>query len=215
VDCLGSDGKEGSVTVIGAVSPPGGDLSEPVTQNTLRVTKVFWGLDAGLAYKRHFPAINWLSSYSLYVDNLTDYWQKNVAKDFEDIRREAMALLQQEAKLEEIVRLVGTDALSGKERLSLLTAKSIREDFLFQNAYDYIDAYTPLKKQYWMLKCIITVNREGKKLVEDENFDFEKLASSKVFEKLAKAKEIPNDQLAKYEELEKEIIKEIQELSKN
>ncbi|MBD3361106.1 V-type ATP synthase subunit A, partial [Candidatus Peregrinibacteria bacterium] len=144
ITCHSSEEREGTVSVIGAVSPPGGDLSEPVTQNTLRVTKVFWGLDAKLAYKRHFPAINWLTSYSLYIENVSDYWKKEVAEDYQNIRAEAMNLLQQEASLEEIVRLVGMDALSSKERLVLETTKSIREDFLFQNAFDYVDAYTPL-----------------------------------------------------------------------
>jgi V/A-type H+-transporting ATPase subunit A len=211
VKCLGSDDREGSVTVIGAVSPPGGDLSEPVTQNTLRVTKVFWGLDAKLAYKRHFPAINWLSSYSLYTANVSAFWKKEVAEDYGTIRSETMNLLQQEASLEEIVRLVGMDALSAKERLVLETAKSIREDFLFQNAFDYEDAYTPLKKQYWILRCIITVYKEALDLVEKEGFSFEEFLALPIMQKVVKAKEIPKDQLEKYEDLEKEIISAIQD----
>ncbi len=212
INCVCSEKREGSVTVIGAVSPPGGDLSEPVTQNTLRVTKVFWGLDANLAYKRHFPAINWLSSYSLYEDNLKDYWKKEIAEDFDQIRKEAGSLLQQEAKLEEIVRLVGMDALSSKEKLILLASKSIREDFLFQNAFDYLDAFTPLKKQYGILKAIILLYREASKLVEIESFEFKELQESDIIVKISKSKEIDNDKLEKYDELHKEIVSEIQEM---
>ncbi len=210
--CMGSDKRNGSVTAIGAVSPPGGDLSEPVTQNTLRVTKVFWGLDAKLAYKRHFPAINWLSSYSLYLDNVADYWKKEVAEDYAKIREEAMTLLQQEAQLEEIVRLVGMDALSPKERLVLETAKSIREDFLFQNAFDREDAYTPHKKQYWVLRCIMAIFREASKIVEKEDFEFDDLLSLPVMQKVVKCKDIKPDELDKFEALEKEVIKEISQL---
>ncbi|MFH1218647.1 MAG: V-type ATP synthase subunit A [Candidatus Peregrinibacteria bacterium] len=211
VTCLGSDKREGSVTVIGAVSPPGGDLSEPVTQNTLRVTKVFWGLDAKLAYKRHFPAINWLSSYSLYLDNVADAWKKDVAEDYHEVRTHAMSLLQQEASLEEIVRLVGMDSLSPKERLALESAKSIREDFLFQNAFDYEDAFTPLKKQYWILRCILAVYKEALSFVDKEGFNFDEFLKLPVMEKVVKAKELPKDKLEKFEELEKEIKKSIQE----
>lgn len=212
VETKGTEKREGSVTVIGAVSPPGGDLSEPVTQNTLRVTKVFWGLDAKLAYKRHFPAINWLSSYSLYVDNLLDYWRKNVAEDYSAIRVETAELLQQEAKLEEIVRLVGMDALSAKEKLILVTTKSIREDFLFQNAFDYVDAFTPLKKQYGILKCILTVYREAQKYIEKESFDFEKFQALPIHEKVVRCKDYPIEELHKYAELEKEIAAAIASL---
>jgi V/A-type H+/Na+-transporting ATPase subunit A len=212
VTCLGSENREGSVTVIGAVSPPGGDLSEPVTQNTLRVTKVFWGLDAKLAYKRHFPAINWLNSYSLYLDNIADYWKKEVSENYADIRTEAMSILQQEASLEEIVRLVGTDSLSSKERLVLEIAKSLREDFLFQNAFDHLDAYTPLKKQYWIMRCILTLYHEAVKIVEKEGFEFEKLLNLDVIEKVARCKDIPNNELEKYEELEKEITSAVRSL---
>lgn len=213
VECLGSDERAGSVTVIGAVSPPGGDLSEPVTQNTLRVTKAFWGLDAKLAYKRHFPAINWLSSYSLYLDNIADYWKKNVAEDYMQIRTLASDLLQQEAKLEEIVRLVGMDALSSKERLILETTKSIREDFLFQNAFDYVDAFTPPKQQYWILRCILAVYKEAFKIIDKEGFEIENLLKLPIIEKIVKSKEYAPEDLHKYEELEKEIIKSIATLA--
>ncbi len=212
VKCLGSDDREGSLTVIGAVSPPGGDLSEPVTQNTLRVTKVFWGLDATLARRRHFPAINWLTSYSLYDENVGGFWNKEIAEDSLKIRTDASKLLQEEAKLEEIVRLVGMDALSPKERLLLETAKSIREDFLFQNAFDAVDAYTSLKKQYWMLKCILTLYYAGLDVVENEDFDFNALKSLPVVKKIVKVKDIPDGKWDEFEKLEKEIAKEIKSL---
>jgi V/A-type H+-transporting ATPase subunit A len=206
VVCQGSkDNRYGTLTVIGAVSPPGGDLSEPVTQNTLRVTKVFWGLDASLAYKRHFPAINWLSSYSLYAENIRDYWKKEVAEDFEQVRSEAMSLLQEEAKLDEIVKLVGMESLSAREKLVLLTARAIREDFLFQNAFDREDAYTPLKKQYGILKAIVTIYRAGLKVVEGEDFEFKKLEKLGVLEEVPKAKDIPAENEADFAKLASKI----------
>ncbi|MBN2087072.1 V-type ATP synthase subunit A [Candidatus Peregrinibacteria bacterium] len=212
VKCLGSGDRNGSLTIIGAVSPPGGDLSEPVTQNTLRVTKVFWGLDATLARRRHFPAINWLTSYSLYDANVSGYWTKEVAEDAIKVRGDAMKLLQEESKLEEIVRLVGTDALSPKERLVLETSKSIREDFLFQNAFDNVDAYTSLKKQYWMLKCIMTIYYAGQDVVDKEDFDFNELKELPVMAKIIKVKDIEVGKWEEFEELEKEITKSIHSL---
>lgn len=158
--CLGSPEREGSLTIIGSVSPPGGDLSEPVVQNTLRVTKVFWGLDDTLAHKRHFPAINWLLSYSLYVDNLKAYLSSEVAAEFLNQREKALKLLAQEAELEEIVRLVGVEALSPREQQILSNAKQIREDFLYQNAFDPVDQYSSLKKQYEMLKNLFQKFKE-------------------------------------------------------
>lgn len=152
---LGSDGREGSLSMIGAVSPPGGDISEPVAQATLRIVKVFWGLDAGLAYKRHFPAINWLSSYSLYIDNMKDWFAANVSEDFTECRHSLMRLLQDEAELDEIVRLVGIDSLSPGDRIKLETARSIREDFLHQNAFHEVDTYSSYNKQYLMMKLIL------------------------------------------------------------
>ena len=149
---LGSDGREGALTAIGAVSPPGGDLSEPVTQATLRIVKVFWGLDSSLAYRRHFPAINWLLSYSLYLDRLDKWANENVSKEWGTLRADAMRLLQEEAELEEIVRLVGVDALSAGDRLTLEAAKSIREDYLHQNAFHDVDTYTSSTSS---LKCCI------------------------------------------------------------
>jgi len=213
VDCLGSDDRVGSLTAIGAVSPPGGDLSEPVTQNTLRVTKVFWGLDAKLAYRRHFPAINWLNSYSLYLDNIGGYAKKEIAEDYMEIRGLAMSILQEESKLEEIVKLVGMDALSAKERLILESAKSIREDFLFQNAFDPEDAYTSLKKQYWMLKTILSVYQEALPLVSQEGFEIEKLLELPVLQEVTKCKEIPADKLEEYAKLIDKVKKEIGKLA--
>ncbi len=152
---LGSEDQEGSLSVIGAVSPPGGDISEPVSQATLRIVKVFWGLDAGLAYKRHFPAVNWLTSYSLYVDTMAKWYQENVAEDWMDLRARIMSLLQEESELEEIVKLVGMDALSDTDRIKLEAARSIREDFLHQNAFHETDTYTTLKKQYHMMQLVM------------------------------------------------------------
>ena len=152
---LGSKEQEGSLSVIGAVSPPGGDISEPVSQATLRIVKVFWGLDAGLAYKRHFPAVNWLTSYSLYVDTMANWFKENVAEDWMDLRARLMALLQEESELEEIVKLVGMDALSDTDRIKLEAARSIREDFLHQNAFHEVDTYSSLKKQYHMMQLVM------------------------------------------------------------
>lgn len=159
--CLGGAKREGSVSAIGAVSPPGGDLSEPVTQNTLRVTKVFWGLDANLAYQRHFPAINWLNSYSLYTEKLDEYWDEKFDDEWSNLRITAMTLLEEEDKLKEIVRLVGIDALSKDERMVMETAKSLREDFLHQNAFHEIDTYASMEKQFKMLRTIIRFHELG------------------------------------------------------
>ena len=212
IKCLGNGDRFGTLTVIGAVSPPGGDLSEPVTQNTLRVTKVFWGLDATLARRRHFPAINWLSSYTLYDENVAGYWIKEVAADSIKLRKDAMKLLQEESKLEEIVRLVGMDSLSPKERLVLETTKSIREDFLFQNAFDKVDAFTSLKKQYWMLKCIMTIYYAGQEVVDKEDFDFNDIKKLPVMEKIVKVKDIEDGKWDEFEKLEEEISKSIKAL---
>src|SRR5690606_21699219 len=167
VVCLGSPQREGSLTAVGAVSPPGGDLSEPVTQATLRVVKVFWGLDASLAYRRHFPAINWLNSYSLYEDRLDEYYRKEVGEEWLALRNGAMRLLQEEAELEEIVRLVGIDALSDRDQLVLEVARSIREDFLHQNAFHEVDTYTSLTKQYKMLRLVMAFYDVGQRLLRE------------------------------------------------
>lgn len=209
VSCLGADGRKGALTVIGAVSPPGGDLSEPVSQNTLRVTKVYWGLDKKLSYQRHFPAINWLKSYSLYEANLTEYFKVNVAADHADVKAQAMGLLQEESKLEEIVRLVGPEALSFREKLVLLTAKSIREDYLYQDSFDPVDAYISPKKQYEMMKTIISLFNEGMKLSEREEFDFRKIEALDVLPKVAKCKDIPEDNMAGFGALRDEVAAEM------
>ena len=209
VDCLGSEGRTGSLTVIGAVSPPGGDLSEPVSQNTLRVTKTYWGLDSALSYQRHFPAINWLKSYSLYTPNIEKYMKDEVSEDYWDIREQAMGLLQEEAKLQEIVRLVGPDALSVREKLVLLTSKSIREDYLYQDSFDPEDAYTIPVKQYQMLKTIVTLYQEGLKLVDREEFDFGKVEALPVIQKVARLKDLAADDEAGFEAVRKDIAKEI------
>ena len=158
---LGQDEREGALSVIGAVSPPGGDISEPVSQATLRIVKVFWGLDSALAYKRHFPAINWLTSYSLYVDNMADWFNNEVASDWMEGRQKMMSLLQEEAELDEIVKMVGMDALSPTDRLKMEAARSIREDFLHQNSFHEIDTYTSLRKQYLMMKLVLAFYEEA------------------------------------------------------
>ncbi len=160
VIALGPDNRVGSVTVVGAVSPPGGDFSEPVSQNTLRVTRVFWALDASLASRRHFPSINWLTSYSLYTEDLRGWYQEKVAKEWPDMRAEALGILQKEAELNDIVQLVGYDALPESEKGAMDVAKSIREDYLQQSAYDAVDTYTSVKKQYLMLNTILTFGRK-------------------------------------------------------
>ncbi|MBR2583500.1 MAG: V-type ATP synthase subunit A, partial [Oscillospiraceae bacterium] len=155
VECLGSDARQGSVTAIGAVSPPGGDISEPVSQATMRIVKVFWALDSSLAYARHFPAINWLTSYSLYLDTLAPWYTKSFGEAYMKNRERAMHILQEESELQEIVRLVGQDALSPSDRLAMETAKMIREDFLQQNAFVDEDAYSSYKKQFRLLDIVL------------------------------------------------------------
>ncbi len=211
VKCLGSEEKQGALTVVGAVSPPGGDLSEPVTQNTLRVAKVFWGLDDKLAFRRHFPAINWLSSYSLYENDILDYMRKETSEDWPEIRNQAMSLLQEEARLEEIVRLVGLEALSGREQLVLNTSKSLREDFLHQNAFDDEDTYTSIKKQYYILKSILTFHNEAIKALEKE-VKLSDIVALPVKEKVVKCKWIKEGELSQYKDLISEIEKGIREL---
>ncbi|MGD2246847.1 MAG: ATP synthase subunit A [Candidatus Methanofastidiosia archaeon] len=184
---LGSEYREGSLSVIGAVSPPGGDFSEPVTQATLRITKVFWGLDARLAFARHFPAIDWLQSYSLYLDDVQSWWADNVSEKWREFRDEAMRILEEEAELEEIVRLVGVEALSATDRLLLETAKSLREDFLHQNAYHDIDTYTSSEKQVEMLVLIIDLHRLCMEALQ-RNVPLEQLLQLKEREEIAKLK---------------------------
>ncbi len=213
VRCLGKDERKGALTVIGAVSPPGGDLSEPVSQATLRVTKVFWGLDASLAYKKHFPTINWLNSYSLYNDNISDYLKNRVAEDFPEVRSKAMNLLQEEERLLEIVRLVGMEALSASEKLSLEVARMIREDFLFQNAFDPDDAYTPLEKQYQILKSIVSIYDFGLRTSKEvEEFDFETFRSLPVLQEVPELKNYDEKSLEKFESFREKARNEINNL---
>ena len=213
VSCLGNDDRVGSLTAIGAVSPPGGDFSEPVTQNTLRVTKVFWALDAKLAYKRHFPAINWLQSYSLYLDNLDGFYAKEVAEDFTENRNKAQAILQEESKLEEIVRLVGTDALSPKEQLTMEIARMLREDFLFQNSFDKVDGYTSLNKQYRMIRAIITFMDSAQEVIEQEDFEFSKVQNLPVKEDITNMSFLPEEEVdEKFTEIESNIRSQMSSL---
>jgi len=208
VMCLGADGREGSITTIGAVSPPGGDLSEPVTQATLRVVKVYWGLDAALAYRRHFPAINWLISYSLYLDQLNSWFAKSVDAEWDMIRSEAMAILQEEAELQEIVRLVGMESLSIKDRFTMETARSIREDFLHQNAFHEVDTYTSSRKMSRMLKLILMLHKQGHKALS-EGALFKELLSLTVREKIAKAKFVSEDDIEAFDRIEHELMTEV------
>ena len=193
VVCLGSDERIGALSVIGAVSPPGGDLSDPVVQATLKVVKVFWALDDRLANMRHFPAINWLLSYSLYIESLKGYLNSSIAEDFNALRQEAMQLLEEEAELQEIARLVGIESLSARERLVLESARSIREDFLHQNAYHPHDTYTSLRKQYLMLRTILQFHSLGLKALEDGR-GLEDILALKVRERISNMKYLPEDE---------------------
>ncbi|MCH8748136.1 V-type ATP synthase subunit A [Patescibacteria group bacterium] len=210
---LGSDEREGSLTAIGAVSPPGGDLSEPVTQNTLSVVKVFWGLDEKLAYSRHYPAINWLTSYSLYTDQLAAYYEKEAGEDWGKLRISAMNILQEEASLEEVVRLVGIEALSKQEQLTLHIARSLREDYLQQNAFDEVDTYASIKKQYRLLKVIIHLYQTAREQLERVDFTMLALLALPVWETLAQAKLIPEKDIASaLDQLEQDITAAVQKL---
>ena len=210
--CLGRDGREGAVSVIGAVSPPGGDLSEPVTQNTLRVCKVFWGLDAQLAYQRHFPAINWLSSYSLYADTLGEYWDNLYDGEWSEMRIQAMSLLEEEDQLKEIVRLVGIDALSKEERMTMETSKSLREDFLHQNSFHEIDTYASMDKQVRMMRNILTFHRLGMQALS-RGATLRDLINMPIREDIARMRYVEESGLVKLDELEDRIKEELSRLS--
>ncbi len=212
VKILSSQEQEATVSVIGAVSPPGGDLSEPVTQNTLRTVQVYWSLQDKLAYARHFPAIDWLKSYSLYRDQLTDYFQEEIDKDFINFTRIAMGILQEESELEETVRLVGIEALSKKERLTLDTARSIREDFLHQNAFDEIDTYTYMKKQHLMLDLILFFHKLAQSAIQEEYITNEQLTKLSVKNKIARAKFIPEEKLDEFKQIKEQIKEQIDSL---
>ena len=189
VTCIGSDGRQGAVSAIGAVSPPGGDISEPVSQATLRIVKVFWCLSAALAYRRHFPAIDWLQSYSLYSDRLRNFYNTSVSPDWADMVAKMMQILQEEAELEEIVRLVGVDALAFKDRLTLECARSIREDFLHQNSFHDVDTYTSLQKQHDMMKIILTWYNKALAALE-QHVHLDKLIDMPVREQIGRVKYI-------------------------
>ncbi|MDU1585539.1 MAG: V-type ATP synthase subunit A [Clostridium sp.] len=212
VICLGKDGREGAITAIGAVSPPGGDVSEPVTQSTLRIVKVFWGLDAQLAYQRHFPSVNWLTSYSLYADKVDAWMNQNVSDDWSKLRVEAMSLLQEEANLQEIVRLVGIDALSERDRLKLEVAKSIREDYLQQNAFHEVDTYASLDKQYKMLKLILSFKVEAERALDAGVYLNKILALDEVRDRIARSKYIHEEELNKIDQISIDLKAEIDKL---
>ena len=210
---LGKDGREGALSAIGAVSPPGGDISEPVSQATLRIVKVFWGLDANLAYKRHFPAINWLTSYSLYLDDMGPWFNGHVAPDWMELRQEMMSLLQDEAELDEIVKMVGMDALSSSDRLKMEAARSIREDFLHQNSFHEIDTYTSLEKQHNMMELVLAFYKESQNAL-DKGASINDLLKMPVREKIGRYKYVHEDNLKKelddiVEELHTEIANTI------
>ena len=212
VECLGNEGRIGAISAIGAVSPPGGDISEPVSQATLRIVKVFWGLSAQLAYRRHFPAVDWLTSYSLYIDKLGDWFDANVSADWSPLRVSVMRLLQEEAELEEIVRLVGVDALALKDRLKLEAARSIREDYLHQNAFDEVDTYTSPEKQFGMLKLIMQYYELGQKAL-DAGAEFSKIIGLPVREMIGRAKYVKEkDVTVRFAEIEKQLTAEMDEL---
>lgn len=214
VICLGSDNRKGNLSIIGAVSPPGGDLSEPVTQATLRVVKVFWGLDDKLASQRHFPAIDWMSSYSLYHDVVDEYASKNINTRWKEIRREAMELLKKESELEELIRFVGIDTLSQNDRLIMEVSKMIREDFLRQNAYDTRDTYTSLRKEYLILDLIIKFYHKAIKALKS-NVELDKIMCILSKEDISSAEFIPEDQLFKFQDIERKMIHEIDGITEN
>jgi len=198
---LGSEGREGAITAIGAVSPPGGDISEPVSQATLRIVKVYWGLSSKLAYARHFPAIDWLQSYSLYLSRLENWFNENLTPDWTNLVQKTMRMLQEENELDEIVRLVGIDALSYQDRLTLEAARSIREDYLHQNAFHEVDTYTSPKKQYRMLKLILDFHEKSLAALKADA-SFAKIISLPVREEIGRLKYVPEDELeARYQQI--------------
>jgi V/A-type H+-transporting ATPase subunit A len=211
VVCYGSDDREGAITIIGAVSPPGGDISEPVSQATLRIVKVFWGLDYALSYRRHFPAINWLNSYSLYQPSIDKWMDENIDPEFSANRAKAMSLLQDESELQEIVRLVGRDSLSEEDQLKLEATKSIREDFLQQNAFHDVDTFCSLAKQNLMLKLVLEFYDQGLKALKKGVY-IKELEKLPVRDKIARAKYIPEENIDEIKEIQTELIEEIDKL---
>ena len=212
VVCLGEGERIGALSAIGAVSPQGGDISEPVTQATLRIVKVFWGLDSSLAYRRHFPAINWLNSYSLYRDRLSDWFAEHVSKNWNEVVGRCLRVLQEEADLQEIVKLVGMDALSPEDRIKLDVAQSIREDFLQQNAFLEVDWYTSLGKQHGMLNLVFHYADEALRAVQG-GADAERVCGTSVHERIARAKTVPEDRWQQeFEEIADEITRQMNRL---
>ncbi len=212
VKTLGSDDRTGSITAISAVSPPGGDLSEPVSQATLRIVKVFWGLSASLAYRRHFPAIDWIQSYSLYGDSMGDWYKENVDSEWEENRAKALRILQEEAQLEEIVRLVGMDALSYSDRLTMETAKSLREDYLHQDAFHEVDTYASLKKQFMMLKLILECDKYSREALA-KDVDLDDILKIGAREMIGRVKYIPESELSRIEQVGKQMRQQLNSLS--
>lgn len=212
VKALGSEGRTGALSVIGAVSPPGGDISEPVSQATLRIVKVFWGLDSALAYKRHFPAINWLTSYSLYVDNMGKWFEENVDEKFMTDRQKMMTLLQEEAELDEIVKMVGMDALSAGDRLKMEAARSIREDFLHQNSFHEVDTYTPLHKQFLMMELVIAFYEQSSEALR-QGATIKHILSMDVREKIGRFKYVlPENVDTEFENIQKSLAQELESI---
>ena len=212
VKALGSEGRTGALSVIGAVSPPGGDISEPVSQATLRIVKVFWGLDSALAYKRHFPAINWLTSYSLYVDNMGKWFEENVDEKFMTDRQKMMTLLQEEAELDEIVKMVGMDALSAGDRLKMEAARSIREDFLHQNSFHEVDTYTPLHKQFLMMELVIAFYEQSAEALR-QGATIKHILSMDVREKIGRFKYVlPENVDTEFENIQKSLAQELESI---
>ena len=212
VKTLGSDDRTGSITAISAVSPPGGDLSEPVSQATLRIVKVFWGLSASLAYRRHFPAIDWIQSYSLYGDSMGEWYKDNVDGEWEENRAKALRILQEEAQLEEIVRLVGMDALSYSDRLTMETAKSLREDYLHQDAFHEVDTYASLKKQFMMLRLILECDKYSREALA-KDVDLDDILKIGAREMIGRIKYIPESELSKIEQIGKQMRQQLSALS--
>ncbi|PKK39446.1 V-type ATP synthase subunit A [Clostridiaceae bacterium JG1575] len=208
---LGSEGREGTLTVIGAVSPPGGDISEPVSQATLRIVKVFWGLDASLAYRRHFPAINWLNSYSLYQSKVDGWMNRNIDEDFAKNRAKAMTLLQDESKLNEIVRLVGKDTLSEPDQLKLEAAKSIREDYLQQNAFHEVDTYSSREKQNKMLKLVLAFYEEGQRGLAHGIY-LKEIEQMPIRDRIARAKYLKEEDIDQIDQIRSELIAAMDEM---
>src|SRR5699024_5061070 len=208
---IGSQPREGSITAIGAVSPAGGDISEPVTQNTLRIVKVFWALDSTLAQKRHFPSVSWVNSYSLYEDELNAYVDEIMGDEWSQMVAQAMTILQEESRLDEIVQLVGVDSLSQKDRVTMTSARSIRQDYLQQNAFDDVDTFTSRTKQFKMLQNILTFHKEAQTAIQLGAYYDEVLKGTvDLREKIARSKYIPETELTQLDEIQTEIKQTMQ-----